>query len=190
MQWIALEDARVKYPYWTSLICETHRKDTEMERKNKKLIASDLLSTEYMSIAVAASLLAKEPGSPVTKAVKLWGDDEDPFRNLIVADSASAKAWRHAMKTIIGNLRPDRSGRTVYRGWYFSSARQRTEFMAAIERTGYFINERVGMSASRKLEVASGDPFLNKFGIIWEIRKPRSARNMAPIFTDLRVPSS
>jgi hypothetical protein len=138
-----------------------------------------------MSVSAAAVILAKEPESPVTKAVKLWGDDEDPFRNLIVSKSAPAEAWRHAIKTILGNLKPDRSGRTVYRGWYFSNAGKRSEFMAAIEREGIFVNERIGMSASRRLEIAAGDPFLNEFGIVWEIRKPRTARNMAPIFSSI-----
>lgn len=154
-----------------------------MPRRLKVLKASDLLTRGNVSVARAAAILAKEPGSPVTRAVKLWGDDEDPFKNLIVAMTAPARAWRHAMKKIIGNLRPDRSGRTVYRGWYFSSARRRSDFMDAIAAAGHFANERVGMSASRELRIASGDPFLNQFGLIWEIRKPLSARNMAPIFS-------
>jgi hypothetical protein len=41
--------------------------------------------------------LANDPHSSLTQAVKLWGDDEEPFRNLIISKAPEARAWRRDM---------------------------------------------------------------------------------------------
>jgi hypothetical protein len=38
------------------------------------------------------------------------------------------------------------------------------------------------MSASRSRRIATRPEFLNRFGALWEIRAPLSARDQAPIF--------
>ncbi len=68
--------------------------------------------------------------------MKLWGDDEEPFKNLITSPAPAAREWRRIMDRLIANLRPDRSNRPVWRGWYFASVRQRVDFLAPIPRSG------------------------------------------------------
>jgi hypothetical protein len=38
------------------------------------------------------------------------------------------------------------------------------------------------LSATKSLVVSTSAPFLNAYGAIWEIRDPRKARNLEPIF--------
>lgn len=144
--------------------------------------AADLLTASNVPVSRAAVILSREPESPVTQAVKLWGDDEEPFKNLITSRTAAAREWRRVMARIIANLRPDRSNRPVWRGWYFANARQRAGFLEPILRAGLFINPRIGMSATRARRVATRASFLNRHGVIWEIRSHCSARDVAPIF--------
>jgi hypothetical protein len=144
--------------------------------------ASELLHVSGVPIAVAARVLAREPASPVTRTLKLWGDDEDPFRHLITATSKEARVWRETMGILIENLAPAAGARPVWRGWHFGSDHRRDSLMRLIEGTGHFRNLRVGMSASRSRHVAIRPEFLNHHGVLWEIRHPRSARNLAPIF--------
>ncbi|MGA3008499.1 MAG: hypothetical protein ABSE59_11480 [Opitutaceae bacterium] len=126
--------------------------------------------------------MAREPESPVTQAVKLWGDDEAPFKNLIAAETQLARRWRNIMRRLLAHLERDPTGQTVYRGWFFANARQRAEFMKPVVEQGFFVNMRVGMSATKSLAVSTSAPFLNAYGAIWEIRAPRKARNLEPIF--------
>ena len=152
-------------------------------RANRSLrSAADLLSIAGVRVAQAAKVLAREPDSPVTQTIKLWGDDEEPFKNLITSSSAAAREWRQTMARIIAHLACDDSGQPVFRGWYFASAAQRAEFMRPILKQGFFLNPRIGMSASRSRRVSSKATFLNRHGVIWEIRAPHTARDFAPIF--------
>ena len=97
----------------------------------------------------AAAVLARDPRSSLTQAVKLWGDDEEPFRNLIISTTSEAKEWRNMMGKFIRHLKPDESGRSVFRGWYFPTKAERIEFLKPILESRFFESERVGMSASR-----------------------------------------
>jgi hypothetical protein len=144
--------------------------------------AADILSATHISTKRAAAVLAREPGSPVTQAIKLWGDDEAPFKNLIAAETHLARRWRAIMRRLLAHLERDLTGQTVYRGWSFANARQRTEFMKPVVEQGFFVNTRVGVSATKSLVVSTSAPFLNAYGAIWEIRAPRMARNLEPIF--------
>jgi hypothetical protein len=144
--------------------------------------AADLLTLRNVAVQRAARALAREPASPVTRTLKLWGDDENPFRHLIASKTAEARVWRQTMGLLLGNLAPDPSGRTVWRGWNFASAADRRKLLRKLEMTGRFVNERVGMSASRSRQIAIGPEFVNRHGALWEIRRPRSARDLAPIF--------
>ncbi len=63
--------------------------------------AAELLSLSDVPVKRAAMVLARELNSPVTQAIKLWGDDEEPFMNLITARSVSAREWRRIMGRII-----------------------------------------------------------------------------------------
>lgn len=119
----------------------------------------------------------------MTQAVKLWGDDEAPFKNLIAAETPLARRWRSTMQRLLAHLERDPTSQTVYRGWSFANAAQRAEFMHPILEQGYFVNARIGMSATKSLAVSAGAPFLNADGAIWEIRAPRKARNLEPIFS-------
>ena len=153
-----------------------------MKNKKARLCAADLLKVNKVHVGRAARALQREPAHPVTRALKLWGDDEDPFRHLIISRSSEARVWRETMAVLLGNLAPETSGRTVWRGWYFESARARRRLLLRLERTGYFVNRRVGISASRSRGVASRPEFLNRHGALWEIRRPSSARDLAPVF--------
>jgi len=133
-------------------------------------------------VAHAAVVLAREPNSPVTRTVKLWGDDERPFKNLIRANTAAAREWRRMMGRIVLHLECYQSEEPVYRGWSFPSAKMRAAFIESIQRRGGFVNGRIGMSASRTKKVSTGRPFLNRFGLVWEIRRHRLARDVSPIF--------
>lgn len=146
----------------------------------------DLISRRIvLSPLKAATVLARDLENPVTAAVKLWGDDEEPFRNLIASDSADAKEWRRLIKAFLRRISRDLSGRTVFRGWQFQSAKARDGFLRPILEDRLFVSERVGMSASRSRRVSSKPEFLNRYGLLWEIRKPKSGREMAPIFRQI-----
>ena len=153
-----------------------------MKNKPPRLRAADLLKRPGVSVAKAASVLKQEPDSPVTRALKLWGDDENPFKHLIASRTTEAKVWRRTMALLLAHLAPDRSGRTVWRGWYFESAAARLRLLRRLEQSGVFVNRRIGMSASRSFSVAIRPEFVNRHGAIWEIRRPCSARDLAPIF--------
>jgi hypothetical protein len=144
--------------------------------------AADLLKSSNIRVSFAARVLAHEPDSPVTRALKLWGDDENPFKHLIISRSEEAKTWRETMAILLKNLRPETSGRTVWRGWYFDSASVRKRLWKDLEIKAIFVNARVGMSASRSRRIACRPEFMNEQGALWEIRSPRSARDLAPIF--------
>ncbi|MGH7997813.1 MAG: hypothetical protein ACREFX_15825 [Opitutaceae bacterium] len=144
--------------------------------------AADVLTTSHMPVAQAAVALAREPTSPITRTMKLWGDDERPFKNLIRANTAAAREWRRMMGRIVGHLECLQSDEPVYRGWSFPSAKMRASFIDSIRRRGGFVNRRIGMSASRARRVSTGRPFLNRFGLVWEIRRHRLARDVSPIF--------
>lgn len=83
---------------------------------------------------------------------------------------------------LLKNLQPETSGKTVWRGWYFASARSRKRLWRELEMRAVFVNTRVGMSASRSRRIACRAEFVNRHGALWEIRSPRSARDLAPIF--------
>jgi hypothetical protein len=144
--------------------------------------AADLLKRGHVKVAHAAAVLAGEPESPITRTVKLWGDDEEPFKNLIRANSSAARQWRRMMGRIVDHLECFRSDEPVYRGWNFPSAQARARFIATIQRRGGFVNRRIGMSASRSRRVSTSRAFLNHFGLVWQIRRHRLARDVAPIF--------
>jgi hypothetical protein len=153
-----------------------------MKKNTMQLCAADLLKHSGVSVSKAAAALQREPGSPVTRALKLWGDDEDPFRHLINSRTADARVWRETMEVVLRNLAPETTGRTVWRGWYFESASARQGLLRRLEQTGAFVNRRVGMSASRSRSIASRPEFVNRHGALWEIRRPCSARDLAPVF--------
>ena len=153
-----------------------------MERPRRLRSAADLLKPGSVTVAHAGAVLAREPTSPITRTVKLWGDDERPFKNLIRANTSAARQWRRMMGRIVGHLECFRSDEPVYRGWSFPTARMRTAFIDSIQRQGGFVNRRIGMSASRTKKVSTGRPFLNRFGLVWEIRRHRLARDVSPIF--------
>jgi hypothetical protein len=156
---------------------------TPLVKRNKPLRrAADLLKRSDVPVSMAVRLLIQEPNSPVTRALKLWGDDENPFKHLIVSESGEARIWRETMGILLKNLRPEKSGSTVWRGWNFSSNEARERLWRQFEAKATFVNARVGMSASRSWRVACRPDFVNRYGAIWEIRFPRSARDLAPIF--------
>ena len=144
--------------------------------------AADLLTHRNVPASRAARVLAREPASPVTRVLKLWGDDENPFRYLISSPTSEARVWRETMSILLSNLAPDTSGRTVWRGWFFASSADRQRLLRSLETTGGFVNDRVGMSASRSRRIATRPEFLNRYGALWEIQRPASARDLAPIF--------
>ena len=153
-----------------------------MKRKKHIKYAADLLRYPNVPVSEAADVLAREPGSPVPRALKLWGDDENPFKHLIISESPEARVWRETMGILLKNLQPETSGKTVWRGWYFVSARNRKRLWRELETRAVFVNARVGRSASRSRRIACRAEFVNRHGALWEIRSPRSARDLAPIF--------
>ncbi len=153
-----------------------------MKKNTLRLCAADLLKHSRVSVSSAASALKQEPGSPITRTLKLWGDDEDPFSHLINSRTSEARVWRETMAVVLSNLAPETSGLTVWRGWYFKSAPDRQKLLRRLMQTGAFVNRRIGMSASRSRSIASRPEFVNRHGALWEIRRPCSARDLAPIF--------
>jgi hypothetical protein len=71
-----------------------------MRAKRSLRRAADLLSVVGVPVAEAAKVLARDPNSPVTQAIKLWGDDEEPFKNLITSPASAAREWRKTMARI------------------------------------------------------------------------------------------
>ncbi|HEY1791818.1 MAG TPA: hypothetical protein VGG34_02800 [Opitutaceae bacterium] len=67
--------------------------------KRRRIIrhAADLLTARNVPVARAATVLARERNSPITGAIKLCGDDEAPFKNLIAAKTPLARRWRKMM---------------------------------------------------------------------------------------------
>jgi hypothetical protein len=153
-----------------------------MQDRSPRLCAADLLKRRNVPVALAARALKREPSHPVARALKLWGDDENPFKHLIASRTAAARVWRETMEVVLRNLVPETSGRTVWRGWYFDSIAARRELLRRVEQTGLFVNRRVGMSASRSRLIACRPEFVNRHGALWEIRQAQSARDLAPIF--------
>jgi hypothetical protein len=153
-----------------------------MTKNTPRLRVADLLKRSNVPVAQAVRVLKRESTHPVTRALKLWGDDEDPFRHLIISRTDEAQVWRETMAVILRNLAPETSGRTVWRGWSFDSVAARQRLLSRLERTGRFVNPRVGMSASRSRVIASRPEFVNRHGALWEIRRPCSARDLAPVF--------
>jgi hypothetical protein len=162
--------------------CRLQLQFRPMKKNTPRLRAADLLKRRNVPVAQAVRALKREPTHPVTCALKLWGDDEDPFRHLITSRTAAARVWRETMAVVLRNLTPEVSGRTVWRGWYFDSAGARQQLLGRLEKTGRFLNRRIGMSASRSRGVASRPEFVNRYGALWEIRHPYSARDLAPVF--------
>jgi hypothetical protein len=147
--------------------------------------AADLLRAPAVPPAMAAEVLACDPRSPLTLAVKLWGDDEEPFRNLIVSTTPEAKQWRKMVGKFIRHLKPDNSGRSVFRGWYFPTEMARVEFLKPIMESRFFESQRVGMSASRARRTSTSRAFVNPHGMVWEIQKPKTGRDVSPIFSKI-----
>ena len=144
--------------------------------------AADLLKGTTLASSVTARMLAREPDSLAARTLKLWGDDENPFKRLIISKSADARLWRETMALILRNLRPASRLGTVWRGWYYICDRARNRVMGDLEESRSFTNFRVGMSATRSRDIACRPAFLNEHGALWEIRCPKSARDLEPIF--------
>jgi hypothetical protein len=69
-----------------------------------------------------------------------------------------------------------------FRGWYFPTKRARTEFLKPILKSRFFESERVGMSASRSKRTSTSQAFVNQHGMVWEIQKPKTGRDVSLIF--------
>jgi len=94
-----------------------------MEHPRRLRSAADLLKPGSMAVAHAAAVLAQEPTSPITRTVKLGGDDERPFKDLIRANTSAARQWRRMMGRIVGHLECFRSDEPAYRGLSCPSAK-------------------------------------------------------------------
>jgi hypothetical protein len=130
---------------------------------------------------VLARLLKAEPGHPVTQAVKLWGDDEKRFTEMMMEDTPQAMEWRQIMEATLSKLKPMPGEPILYRGWKFETAEEITEFME--KNRDYFPQKRVGMSASLELAVAERDKFSGgEYSMIWEIQGTRRAVDARPLF--------
>ena len=150
--------------------------------KRHMMRAADLLRVSEVAPETAAEVLARDPRSSLTQAVKLWGDDEEPFRNLIISTTSEAKEWRNMMGKFIRHLKPDESRRSVFRGWYFPTKAERAEFLKPILEYRFFESERVGMSASRSRRTSTNRTFVNQHGMVWEIQRPKTGRDVSLIF--------
>jgi hypothetical protein len=89
------------------------------------------------------------------------------------------------MERFIRHLAPDLTGRSVYRGWYFPSRAARKGFLDSILEERFFESLRIGMSASRSLRTATSASFVNPFGMVWEIQKPKTGRDVSEIFRSI-----
>jgi hypothetical protein len=70
------------------------RDDRAADRRFVATVAADLLKRSDVPGALATRVLAGVPDSAVTRAFKLWGDDENPFKRLIASQSDEATILR------------------------------------------------------------------------------------------------
>ncbi len=132
-----------------------------------------------------AELLAQHPRHPATVAMRIWGNDEREFAELINAASPNAVAWRDEVERVLMATRPEEDLAVVWRGWKYKSDDRRSASLESLDlEAGIFRQQRVGMSASRSLAIAT-DRFIKEHGMVWEIRAPKTARSMAEVFEAL-----
>lgn len=128
-----------------------------------------------------ADLLRAEPDHPVAKAIKLWGDDEKRFTELMMLDTEEARAWRETMAATLRKLEPVQGEPVLYRGWSFETAEKMQAFME--ENREGFAQKRVGMSASLDIDVPQREKFSKgEHSMIWQIQGTQAAVDARPLF--------
>lgn len=128
-----------------------------------------------------ASLVRAEPNHEVAKALKLWGDDEDTFSELMREDDAAALAWRDTMDITLSKLKPVPDKPLLYRGWSFKTAEEMDDFL--VNYKDHFEQDRVGMSGTFDLTVAARPKFSGgAHSMIWAVSDNRRAVDMRPLF--------
>ena len=160
----------------------------------RKPITADKIKTEahierFFNTAKPASIppeqvaevIGRFPQSAPAKTFRRWGDDDRKFYELMNLDDPEAVVWRTAMGQFLATIKPDTSGRTLYRGWKFGSKDDLASFLKKELADGVFTNTRPGMSSTYSTEVATRGKFLSGHAMIWEIRSPKTARDFEEI---------
>lgn len=134
----------------------------------------------------AASILAAHPKHPASVAMKLWGDDEETFSELITGNTEEAEQWRGVVKETLDVVRPMPQGTVLYRGWKFPNENTRDKVMADLAGEGIFTQIRAGMSASMDLSEVTKQKFFNEHGVVWELHS-NSAIEVEQLFRALKT---
>lgn len=154
-------------------------------RKKPAASAEEMVTGTPASPKRAAKLLAREPNHRAAKALKTWGDDEQNFGKLIKGKGKKARQWQADVAEALQGIKPMPGKPTVFRGWNFKTAADRKAFLESNVIKGTYSQQRVGMSCTKELKVAARSKFLNQHGMIWEIRKSRTARDVEDVFKAL-----
>ena len=160
------------------------------DKKGKTPKKSPFGKPESITSEEAADYLAANPKSSEARAMSLWGEDEKPFSKMISGNSTRAVAWREKCAEVVNSIKPDTSGETVHRGWQFKSKDQQDFIMNQVLSPKGFENTRPGMSASYDSKISQRDKFIggdNGLGVVWEIKRPSTARNFSKIFKAMKT---
>lgn len=166
---------------------ETPRGHKGSGKKGKPKDVAQFLARKGTPADVVAQLLAAEPKHPAAVAVKRWGDDAKTFKRLITGKDKESREWQEQMAAVLQATEPMPGEPTLWRGWNFGSAKERRAFLGDVLEDGVFQQERTGMSCTKDVKVAVRKKFLNEHGMIWEVRKSKTARDVEPMFKALQT---
>jgi hypothetical protein len=128
-----------------------------------------------------ADLLRAEKDHPLAKVIKLWGDDEARFTEMMRLDTREARQWRHQMEAALRKLRPVAGEPELYRGWSFATAAEMEAFLE--EHREGFTQARAGMSATADIAVTAREKFTRgEHSMVWRIQGTRRAVDARPLF--------
>jgi SPP1 gp7 family putative phage head morphogenesis protein len=128
-----------------------------------------------------ATLLRGDPKHPLAQVIKLWGDDEARFTEMMMLDTQDARQWRRQMEVALRKLQPVAGEPELYRGWSFATAAEMDAFLA--EHREGFTQARAGMSATADIAVTAREKFTRgEHSMVWRIQGTRRAVDARPLF--------
>lgn len=137
----------------------------------------DLLRLRDFTPEQAARVLALEPDSSVTQALRAWAQDAESYQRLVRnPQSDEAQTFRR----VLLNMQPYRSDEPLWRGLKFDSVEERDRYLTDWQNTGVVPHQALAVSTSKSREFALTN-YTNEYGILLEVRKHSSGRDFEPI---------